>query len=125
MSNPWKYTDATNAVAGRTLDDGSSESRLVAAIDLEAGELILPPEPQTPPVISVNSYQIRAALAAVGLRSSVEGIVAAGPQSLKDAWEFWPTFSSNYPLILQLGTSLGKTQAEMVSLFQLAETMTP
>ena len=61
----------------------------------------------------------------LGLRAAVESAVAAGSQSLKDKWQFAQEFKRDNATVIELGTALGKTDAEMDALFQLAETLTP
>lgn len=93
---------------------------------LSAGNTPEPAEPiPAAPPISATPYQIREALNMLGLRSAVESAVAAGSQSLKDKWQFAQEFKRDNPTVIELGLALGKTDAEMDALFQLAETLTP
>lgn len=72
-----------------------------------------------------NSYQLRQALSQAGLRDQVEAAVASGGQELMDAWFHWPTFDRLHPKILQIGTALGQTDAQLDDLFNLAATLQP
>ena len=42
-------------------------------------------------------------------------------QDLKDGWEYATELTSNDPFVLSMGQALGKTDAEMISLFELAK----
>lgn len=103
-------------------DDAATYADLIATV--EASIQPAPPAPPAPP-ISVTPYQIREALNMLGLRAAVESAVAAGSQSLKDKWQFAQEFKRDNQTVIELGLALGKTDAEMDALFQLAETLTP
>ncbi len=102
--------------------DAATYADLISTV--EANIQPAPPAPPAPP-ISVTPYQIREALNMLGLRAAVESAVAAGSQSLKDKWQFAQEFKRDNATVIELGTALGKTDAEMDALFQLAETLTP
>ena len=82
-------------------------------------------DPSYLPDIRVTPYQIRAALTQVGLRSAVEAAVAAGDQTLKDAWQYAQEFIRTDALVISLGTALGKTPEELTAVFELAATLKP
>lgn len=82
-------------------------------------ELVDPP----PSVITVTPWQIRKALNQLGLRASVEAAVAASDPDDRDGWEFATEFRSDNEQVIRLCTALGKTEAERLSLFQLAATL--
>lgn len=75
------------------------------------------------PIIIVTPRQIRLALTAAGLREAVEGAVAAGSQDLKDTWEFSTEIQRDNPLLVQMGTALGKTSEDLDNLFKLAASL--
>jgi hypothetical protein len=76
------------------------------------------------PVIIVTSFQIRKALNAAGLRTSVESAVdGSADMTLKDGWHYAPNFYSNDPFTAAMGAGLGKTPQEMYGLFQLAASL--
>ena len=80
MSN-WKYTDSTNTVVFRTLDNGSMESCLASV--LEEGNI---PEPADIP--PAPTYQELRAAAYPPLLDLIDGLVkddAAQIQAYKDA----------------------------------------
>lgn len=101
--------------------DSASYADLIATVEAS----IQPAPPAPAPSISVTPYQIREALNMLGLRAAVESAVAAGSQSLKDKWQFAQEFKRDNPTVIEIGLALGKTDAEMDALFQLAETLTP
>lgn len=102
-------------------DDAATYADLISTVEAN----IQPAPPAPAPSISVTPYQIREALNMLGLRAAVESAVAAGSQSLKDKWQFAQEFKRDNPTVIELGLALGKTDAEMDALFQLAETLTP
>lgn len=69
---------------------------------------------------SVNAFQIRAALNQLGLREQIESVIAAGSQDLKDAWQFEPKFNRFNEQVIIMGATLGLTDAQLDSLFDLA-----
>ena len=71
----------------------------------------------------ISPRQIRQALTAAGLRTAVEGAVAAGNQDLKDWWEFASSFERGHPMVVGMGTALGKTSAEFDALFTLGASL--
>ncbi len=75
---------------------------------------------EKPNSAAVTPWQIRKALNQLGLRTSVEAAVAAADQETKDGWEFAQEFRRDNPLIASLGVALGKTDAEIDALFDLA-----
>jgi len=72
---------------------------------------------------SVNAFQIRAALNQLDLRNEVEAVIATGSQDLKDAWQFEPKFNRFNEQVVIMGASLGMTDAQLDSLFDLAITL--
>lgn len=68
----------------------------------------------------VTPWQIRKAINATGLREYVEAGVSVSDQYTKDAWEFAQEFKRLDPLVIRLGATLGKTDAELDALFELA-----
>lgn len=78
--------------------------------------------PPAPP-ISVTPWQIRKALNAVGLRASVEAAVAAADQTTQDAWQYATEFRRDNPLVNGVALALGKTEAELDAVFNLAVTL--
>ena len=80
------------------------------------------PEPAIPPII-VTPWQIRKALNATGLRESVESAVAAADTTTKDAWQYATSFVRTDPLLGGMAKVMGKTDAEIDALFELARTL--
>lgn len=72
----------------------------------------------------VTPWQIRKALNAANLRTLVENAVTLSTDIvIKDGWEFAQEFKRLDPFVVNLGTSLGKTEEEMDQLFKLAKTL--
>jgi hypothetical protein len=71
----------------------------------------------------VDDLQFRLALNQLGLRDSVESYVSGASQDVKDYWDRATTFRRDHPLVVGAGVALGKTDAEMDALFQLAATL--
>lgn len=73
----------------------------------------------------ITPYQIREAMNQLGLRADVEAAISAGDQSLKDLWNYAPSFKRNHPKIAEIATAIGKTDADIDALFTLAATLSP
>jgi hypothetical protein len=81
------------------------------------------PAPVAPTFVDLTPRQIRMALTRVGLRASIEGAIAAGTQDMKDWWAYSQVFQRTHPLVLQMGTSLGQTSAQLDALWTLGGTL--
>lgn len=92
---------------------------------VSAGGLTEPADVIVPviPVVIVTPWQIRKALNATGLRKSVEAAVLAADANTKDAWEYATEFVRTDSLVVALGATLGKTPAELDSVFALAKSL--
>lgn len=66
---------------------------------------------------SCTPLQMRRALNAAGLRSSVEAAVADSPQDVKDAWDFASIILRDDPIIAGMAAALGKSSADVDALF--------
>lgn len=81
------------------------------------------------PVVEVvtlkcSAWQIRKALNATGLRDAVEyAVSASNDRDLQDGWNHATEFLRYEPLVLKFGVALGKTDAELDALFELARTL--
>lgn len=85
------------------------EADVIAAREARAAIVIVPQ--------SVSPRQIRQALNAAGLRSTVEGFVATGDQDTKDWWEFATAFERTHPRLTAAISALGMTDAQADALF--------
>lgn len=79
--------------------------------------------PAKPVPDRVTPRQIRLALTAAGLRTTVEQAVAAGNQDLKDWWEYALDIERNNALIVSMSEQLGMTSEQVDDLFKLAATL--
>lgn len=79
--------------------------------------------PPSPAPQSVTPRQIRLALNAAGLRSTVEAAVAAESQDLRDWWEYALEIERDNALIVGMAAQLGITSQQVDDLFQLAATL--
>ena len=85
---------------------------------------ITPADPAPILPLVATKYKFRLALNQLGLREAVETAVAASTdQNIKDAWQYADEFRSDNPLVLQLGTTLGKTEEDIKAVFELANTL--
>jgi hypothetical protein len=92
------------------------------------GTVLGVPQPNADMLIPLvcSAYQIRAALNQLGWRQLVENAVAnSADQDLKDAWQFSQSFTQDHPKVLQIAQSIGKTEADLQTLFELAITLNP
>lgn len=72
----------------------------------------------------VTPWQIRKALNQLSLRDSVEQAISlSDDHNLKDAWQYATEFVRNDPLVISLGVALGKSDAELDALFELAKSL--
>lgn len=72
----------------------------------------------------VTPWQIRKALNQLSLRDSVEQAISlSNDHNLKDAWQYATEFVRNDPLVISLGVALGKSDAELDALFELAKSL--
>lgn len=94
---------------------------LATADELESIGVSVEPDLAPPtPVISVSPWQIRKALNQLELRDAVEQAVAAGDWTTQDAWQYATEFVRTDPLVVAIGYGLGKSDAELDALFELA-----
>jgi len=73
--------------------------------------------------MSCTSGQFRIALNQLGLRSIVEQAILAANQDTKDMWEYFTTYKRLHPAVVGIATALGKTNAEVDAIFELAITI--
>ncbi len=71
-----------------------------------------------------TAWQFRKALNLMGLREMVEAAVAnSSDQNVIDGWQYSNEIQRYNPLVVQFGQQLGKTDAEMDALIELAKTL--
>lgn len=70
-----------------------------------------------PPYAPVTPRQARLALLGAGLLDQVEAAVTAAGGATQITWEYATQILRDDPLILQIGASLGLTQAQIDALF--------
>lgn len=91
---------------------------------LSEGNTPEPADPAPPIVYTCSPWQIRKALNNQGLRQQVENAVTASDNiELKDGWEFATEFRSDDPFVISMGDSIGKTEAETITLIQYASSL--
>lgn len=74
--------------------------------------------PAGPPAV-ISPRQFRLALASAGLLDAVEAAVAAADQATRITWEYATEVRRSDPLLGAMATAMGKTDAEVDSLFAL------
>lgn len=103
--------------------DGALYSITEIGVEPAAGWTREPPVLPDQP-IAVTPWQFRKALNQQGLRADVENAVAASDdQDLKDGWEFATEFVRNDPFVVSMAVAIGKTDADLDALFELAKTL--
>lgn len=125
-SGKWRIRAIVSADESMFLwfDIEPEQTNIDAVIDRQLQQRIL-----SNPVVEVveskcTAWQFRKALNQLGLRDSVEAAIAASNnQDVKDGWQYTSEFHRYAPLVMQFGAALGKTEAEMDALFELARTL--
>lgn len=110
-----------------TLDTSDNPDDVAYRDWIDAGNVLGPPVPHPglsqEPRLVATPWQVRKALNQLGLRDAVESYVSGSSQGAKDAWEFATQFERDHPFIVACGEALGKSDAEIDALFQLAVTL--
>jgi hypothetical protein len=91
---------------------------------LEEGNIPEPADPIPEPILIATKYKFRLALLELGLLDDIEAFVAATEdRRIKIAWQYADVYQSDDPLAVGLGYALGKTDAEIQAVFELANTL--
>jgi len=117
----WQYTDATQIVAYRVLDDGRMESCLASV--LPEGVVVEPYVAPPPPIpATVTRFQALATLAAAGHLDAVHTYIDTLPRSnvQRLAFENATDWERTSPTVNALATMLGLTDAQVDELFMAA-----
>lgn len=80
------------------------------------------PVPAEPGII-VSPRQFRQALTKAGLRTAVDAFVAAQNQDVKDWYEYATEFDSSHPMVAGMAAAMGKSAADIKTVFELAATL--
>lgn len=72
---------------------------------------------------SISPRQIRQALTRAGLRAPVEAAIAAGDQDIKDWYEFATAFERSNQHVIDMGTALGVSDAQLDALWTLGNSL--
>lgn len=72
---------------------------------------------------TISPRQFRQALTAIGLRATVEAVIAIADQDTKDWYEYATSFERTNHVLVAMATSLGKTDAEVDAMFALGATL--
>ena len=119
--------DSDQVVVAPTSDDQSSDYLAYRAWAEAGNEPTIIDDPNYDPndelPIEVDAFQLREALNQLGLRSTIESLVAQGSQTLKDMWEYKTAYHSDHPEVAAMGSAIGKTAAEVRQIFELARTI--
>lgn len=76
-----------------------------------------------PPVLKASARQLRLAMNALGLRDEIEEYVASQSRDVQDSWQWTTEFDMNHPFVIGCAEQLNKSEAELVGLFTLAQTL--
>lgn len=85
------------------------------------GEIQRPVAPE--PVPEISAWQIRKALNVTGLRDQIEAAVAVASRDVQDGWATAREFERTHPLIVQMVSALGLSDAEVDAVFELGATL--
>lgn len=83
--------------------------------------LVTRPIPQPP--LKASARQIRLAMNMLGLRDEIEEYVASQSRDVQDSWQWTTEFDMNHPFVVGCAEQLNKSEAELVGLFTLAQTL--
>jgi hypothetical protein len=83
--------------------------------------LVTQPVPQPP--LKASARQIRLAMNMLGLRDEIEEYVASQSRDVQDSWQWTMEFDVNHPFVVGCAEQLNKSEAELVALFTLAQTL--
>ena len=118
---------ATVAEAQSAFPDAICIAATTGGIGWTWNGTVLVASPLPGPVITVPSEisprQIRQALTAFGLRSTLEAAVAASDQDTKDWWEFATVFERAHPRVVGMAEALGVTPLRMDDLWALGASL--
>lgn len=83
------------------------------------------PEPQPDPRLTMtcDPLQLRRALRQTGDYAAVVAAIAAADEETQEAWEYASEVRRLDPMIEGMRVALGKTEAEVDSLFELAQSL--
>lgn len=121
MTTQWRYTDATQTVVVRRLEDGGSVSMLASAVP--DGDVILPSVPGGDSVpLVVTRFQARAALHLSGRLMQVEALMAGDGVDMlaRLAWTDAQEFRRDSPTVAAMAEAMGLSAAQVDELFVLA-----
>lgn len=91
---------------------------------LEEGNTPEPADPIPVPVLIATKYKFRLALLQVELLDDVEAFMETTENRVaKIAWQYADEYRSDDPLAIGLGYALGKTDAEIRAVFELANSL--
>jgi len=115
-SGPYEVREQNEPIAGYVSMSRAEYAALAAAY-------VPPPEPVSAPVPqSVTPLQMRRALRATGLKATVDAALAAASDEVREEWEYATEILRDNATLEAMGHALGKTDAEIDALFQLAAT---
>ena len=80
--------------------------------------------PQAPP-LSATPLQFRLGLTQAGIRSAVEAWIPTASQEIQDAYRYASVFVENDPLVTSAATQFNMTPAQVHSLFETMQTLSP
>ncbi|MGJ4961348.1 MULTISPECIES: hypothetical protein [unclassified Bradyrhizobium] len=76
-----------------------------------------------PVVLTVSPRQIRLAMTKMGVRQQVEDYVKSASLDVQDSWDYSTQFVSTDPMVAACMQALGKSEGDLIALFQLAKSL--
>lgn len=80
--------------------------------------------PPAPP-LTATPLQFRLGLTQAGIRSAVEAWIPTASSDIQDAYKYASVFVENDPLVTSAGTQFNMTPAQVHSLFETMQTLSP
>ncbi len=94
--------------------EAEAEMEFVAGRWVERGFAVVPR--------SVTPLQMRKALRATGLKATVDAALSSSPEAVREEWEYATEILRDNATLAALAAALGKSDADLDALFQVAAT---
>lgn len=116
----WATIPARIALPNGDVVFGATNTWTDGNYKIVASSISIPDPPVPTPTLTAR--QARLAINTVpGLRTQVEGVVAASDQNTKDYWEYSSELHRDHPLLNNLANQVGLTSKQVDDLFALGQ----